>query len=83
MPKVSKIAPPKKSIDFKPVYRCKKCKKEFTESQRAKAFSRGSSPLWQGDGKFFPVCKDCVDELYNHGCVYTLMFTGLLKYTLC
>lgn len=66
MPKVSKIAPPKKSIDFKPVYRCKKCKKEFTESQRAKAFSRGSSPLWQGDGKFFPVCKDCVDELYNH-----------------
>lgn len=64
-----KVTPPKinsSTPQTKNMYKCKSCSKWFTEAARAKNFSKGYSPFWEGDNGYFPLCKDCVDKLFNH-----------------
>ena len=48
------------------VYRCCYCGELFSENQRMRGFSKAQSPFYKGNERYFHICKQCVDELYEH-----------------
>lgn len=69
MPKQSKIissrpnvaAPVKERPDK---YYCTRCPRSFTKQKGN--FPGAQSPMWRENGGYLPVCRHCVDELYEH-----------------
>lgn len=69
MPKQSKIvsskpnsaAPVKERPDR---YFCTRCTRSFTKQKGN--FPGAQSPMWRENGGYLPVCRHCVDELYDH-----------------
>ena len=69
MPAATKSTRPKK-IDLKKtpglqkVFVCYCCGKEYP-AQETNFYKRSSSPLWESNNSFFPVCKNCINKLYE------------------
>ena len=69
MPKQSKIAstrpnaaaPVKQGPDR---FYCTRCERSFTKQKSN--FPGSQSPLWRNNNGYIPVCRHCVDEIYNH-----------------
>lgn len=69
MPKQSKIAstrpnaaaPVKQGPDR---FYCTRCERSFTKQKSNVPGSQ--SPLWRNNNGYIPVCRHCVDEIYNH-----------------
>lgn len=69
MPKQSKITSSKPNsaapVKEKPdKYYCTRCTRSFTKQKGN--FPGGQSPMWRENGGYIPVCRHCVDELYDH-----------------
>ncbi len=69
MPKLSKItksspgvAAPVKETPEK--YYCSRCPRDFTKQKGN--FPASQSPIYRQNGGYLPVCKHCVDEMYEH-----------------
>lgn len=48
------------------VFFCATCHKKFTRQKDN--FFTSQSELWAGNNHYLPVCKSCVDKLYDHYC---------------
>lgn len=69
MPKKSKITSSKPSsaapVKEKPDrYYCTRCTRSFTKQKSN--FPGAQSPMWRENGGYLPVCRHCVDEMYEH-----------------
>lgn len=69
MPKQSKITStrPSKAAPVKErpeKYYCTRCSRSFTRQKGN--FPGAQSPLWRENNGYLPVCRHCVDELYEH-----------------
>ena len=70
MPKQSKITTSSKPGRPAPVepqpdmFYCVRCNRSFTIRKRN--FPASQSSLYRGNGGFLPVCRHCVDEIYEH-----------------
>lgn len=69
MPKQSKITSSRPNsaapIREKPNrYFCTRCARSFTKQKGN--FPGAQSPMWRENGGYLPVCRHCVDELYDH-----------------
>lgn len=51
-------------VDTKRRYYCTCCGKSYT-TQQGNFPSAGSSILWQANGGYAPICKSCLDTIYN------------------
>lgn len=69
MPKQSKITSSRPNsaapVKDKPEkYYCTRCTRSFTKQKGN--FPGAQSPMWRENGGYLPVCRHCVDELYDH-----------------
>lgn len=69
MPKQSKIASskPGKAAPIKErpeKYYCTRCPRDFTRQKGN--FPASQSPIYRENGGYLPVCRHCVDEMYQH-----------------
>lgn len=69
MPKQSKISAPSKPgaarLSEEPnVYQCVRCARTF--AKRRGNFPASQSSLYHGNGGFLPICRHCVDEVFDH-----------------
>lgn len=69
MPRQSKIASssPGKAAPVKDapeVYSCTRCTRTFKKQKTN--FSVVQSPMWKENGGYLPVCRHCVEEMYEH-----------------
>lgn len=69
MPKQSKISKPSKPGAARPIeepsmHQCVRCGRTF--SVRRRNFPASQSSLYHGNGGFLPVCRNCVDEVFDH-----------------
>lgn len=69
MPKRSKITSSKPDVaapvkDKPEKYYCTRCTRSFTKQKGN--FPGAQSPMWRENGGYLPVCRHCVDELYDH-----------------
>ena len=69
MPKQSKITSSRPNVaapvkDKPDRFYCTRCPRSFTKQKSN--FPAVQSPMWRENGGYLPVCRHCVDELYDH-----------------
>lgn len=52
-----------KTPGFQKMFVCYCCGKEYS-AQETNYYKRSSSPLWESNNGYFPVCKNCIERLY-------------------
>lgn len=68
MPKQSKVKSVRSTALSQPLedirkYRCCSCGKEYTRQKQN--FPATQSPLYKGNNGYAPICRNCLDELFN------------------